>query len=92
MSIPPLTLTPPQPSLTKKNLCSYIGIPVYLIFLFGYKIYYRTKTIKPHEADLFTGKAEIDREEAEFLAQKEARSDGAKSRGKFYRIFISWLF
>jgi amino acid transporter len=48
--------------------------------------------VQPHTADLMTGKAEIDREEAEFVARKEARSAGAKSRGRFYRVFISWLF
>lgn len=50
--------------------------------------------IKPHEADFYTGKDEIDREEAAFLAHAEMKK--SQSKGKdgswFYKKFVSWLF
>lgn len=78
----------------KTFITGYVGIPVYLILLFGHKFLTKGKGHKPHEVDLYTGKDFIDREEAEFLSRQAARqqAQGAK-RGKwFYRTFISWLF
>jgi amino acid transporter len=39
----------------------------------GYKVFYRTSTIPASEADLITGKREIDEEEERFLAQEKLR-------------------
>ena len=47
----------------KTFITGYIGIPIYLAFLFGHKIFTKSRTHKPHEVDLFTGKAFIDHEE-----------------------------
>jgi yeast amino acid transporter len=81
----------------KNFITGYLGIPLYLIMIFGYKIIKRTKGIPAHEADLFTGKDVIDREEEEFLAQKALRDEAKKGSmgtrgGWFYRTFVSWLF
>lgn len=58
----------------------------------GYKIFMRSKMVRPHTADLYSGKKEIDDQEAEFLAQKAERKAMKGDRGgKFYRL-ISWLF
>lgn len=79
----------------KNFITGYIGIPVYLIFLFGHKLWTKSKTVKAHEADFYTGKDIIDREEEEFLAAQAAMkaAGGAKGRaGWFYRTFLSWLF
>ena len=71
----------------------YLGIPVYLILLFGYKFWTKCKGIKPHTADFYTGKDIIDREEEEFLAAKAAKQTPAQGRrGWFYKTFIAWLF
>ena len=43
-------------------------------------------------ADLFTGKDVIDREENEFLAKKAAAMRKKSAGGWFYRHFVSWLF
>jgi yeast amino acid transporter len=79
----------------KNFITGYLGIPLYLIMIGGYKLRYRNPGIKSHEADLFTGKDAIDREEEEFLAEK-ARKDmevGEKKGPKWiYRRFVSWLF
>lgn len=69
---------------------SYIGIPLYLLMIAGYKITHRRSGIKPQDVDLFSGKDAIDREEAAFLATQAAKND--EKRSWFYNTFISWLF
>ncbi|KIW68285.1 hypothetical protein PV04_04242 [Phialophora macrospora] len=81
----------------KNFITGYLGIPLYLIMIFGYKLIMKTKGIKSQDADLFSGKDFIDREEEEFLAEK-ARKDAlkqgsvGKKGGWFYRRFVAWLF
>jgi amino acid transporter len=65
--------------------------------IFGYKIWARytghtlqSRGVKPIEADLHSGKAAIDAEEAEFLAQEAAKGKNKKA-GKFYKRYIGWL-
>ena len=74
-----------------------MGIPLYLIMIFGYKILKKSKGIKSHEVDLFGGKDAIDREEEEFLTEKKRRDEErvGKMGGRgewFYSRFLSWLF
>lgn len=78
----------------KTFITGYIGIPIYLILIFGHKLVTKSRGLKPHEVDLFTGKDIIDREEEVFLAHQAAQreAEGAHSKGWFYRTFISWLF
>ncbi|KAL4917192.1 amino acid permease/ SLC12A domain-containing protein [Aspergillus aurantiobrunneus] len=80
----------------KTFITSYLGIPLYLILIFGYKFATRCKRILPHEADLWTDKDAIDREEAAYLAQQEAkRAAQGQTHGQanwFYRTFLAWLF
>ncbi|KAF2745555.1 hypothetical protein M011DRAFT_479057 [Sporormia fimetaria CBS 119925] len=75
----------------KNFITGYLGIPLYLIMIFGYKFWHKTKGVKPHEADFYTGKDEIDREEEAFLAYKAAHA-GDKKGNWFYKTFVSWLF
>ncbi|CAE7096409.1 unnamed protein product [Rhizoctonia solani] len=51
-------------------ITSYIGAPVFGFMWLGYKLWYKTKVIPPHEVDLITGKREIDEEEEQYLAQQ----------------------
>ncbi|KAI9927661.1 hypothetical protein MW887_003282 [Aspergillus wentii] len=76
----------------KSFITAYLGIPLYLIMIFGYKLITRCKGVDPHEADLWTGKDEIDREEAEYVARKEAEEGNHAGASWFYRTFVSWLF
>lgn len=78
----------------KTFITGYLGIPLYLVMIFGHKFWTKSKGVKPHEADFFTGKDVIDQEEEEFLARKAAEKElRGKSRGGwFYKTFISWLF
>lgn len=59
--------------------------------IFGYKFWHKTKGIRPIEADFYTGKDKIDREEEAFLANKAAKQKSGNRGGWFYRTFISWL-
>ncbi|KAI9872896.1 MAG: hypothetical protein M1830_001074 [Pleopsidium flavum] len=76
----------------KNFITGYLGIPLYLIMIFGYKIWTKSNGVTPLTADLFGGKQAIDDEEAEFLARKAEKDRGKKQGGWFYRTFISWLF
>lgn len=78
----------------KTFLTGYLGIPMYLGFIFGHKLVTKSKGVKPEEADFHTGKDIIDREEQEFLAEKAAllAAKGEARGGWFYRVFLSWLF
>ncbi|KAL8697306.1 MAG: hypothetical protein Q9224_002383 [Gallowayella concinna] len=73
-------------------ITGYLGIPLYLCMIFGYKLVTKTKGWTPETADLYSGKAAIDREEEEFLANKAAKQGGGRSGGWFYRNFVAWLF
>ena len=75
----------------KTFVTGYIGIPLYLGMIAGYKLIKRNPGVKPTEADLFTGKDVIDRQEAEFLAVKAALAKQQQG-GWFYKRFLSWLF
>jgi amino acid transporter len=79
----------------KNFITGYLGIPIYIICIFGYKFIMKSKGVKPHEADFYTGKDEIDREEEAFIAhqaQKALENGGKKSGNWFYRTFVAWLF
>ncbi|KAL8933804.1 MAG: hypothetical protein Q9216_006205 [Gyalolechia sp. 2 TL-2023] len=73
-------------------ITGYLGIPLYLMMIFGYKFITHTKGRTPLEADLTTGKEAIDREEEEFLANKATKQGGGRPGGWFYRTFVAWLF
>ncbi|KAJ9138168.1 Amino acid permease [Pleurostoma richardsiae] len=76
-------------------ITGYLGIPLYIILIFGHKFVTRSRGVRPAEADFYTGKDIIDREEEEFLArqaEKEAARAGGKGRGWFYKTFVAWLF
>jgi amino acid transporter len=77
---------------TKNFVTGYLGIPLYLVLIFGYKLWTKEKAPSPLEVDLFSGKDEIDREEAEFLAEEAATSSERKRNGKLYERWLGWLF
>lgn len=60
----------------KNFVTGYIGIPVFIISYFGYKIIRKTKIIKSTEVDLYTFKAAIDEEE------EQGKIDDAEKREK----------
>ncbi|KAL7758398.1 hypothetical protein ACKLNR_012925 [Fusarium oxysporum f. sp. zingiberi] len=78
----------------KTFITGYIGIPLYLILIFGHKITTKSRGYKPHEVDLYSGKDFIDREEENFLALQAAKreKEGSKRGNWLYQKFFSWLF
>lgn len=62
----------------------FVGIVTYLFW----KIFKRTKFVKPEEADLVTGIEEIEEHEYEYYAQKESEN-GKKS---WFQSALSWVF
>lgn len=75
----------------KTFITGYLGIPLYLGMILGYKVLKKSTGKTPLTADIFTGKDEIDREEERFLARKEAQME-SRPQGWFYNTFIAWLF
>ncbi|EAT91514.1 hypothetical protein HBI56_220090 [Parastagonospora nodorum] len=76
----------------KNFITGYLGIPIYLICIFGYKYTMGSKMVKPHEADFYTGKDEIDREEEAFVAHEAQKKANGDRKGWFYKNFVAWLF
>jgi yeast amino acid transporter len=72
-------------------ITGYLGIPVYLVLIFGHKILTKSRGVKAHECDFYTGKDVIDREEEAFLAERAAKG-GEKQGAAFYTKWVSWLF
>ncbi|KAI1074457.1 putative amino acid permease [Whalleya microplaca] len=75
-------------------ITGYLGIPIYLCLIFGHKLWTKSKGIRAHECDFYTGKDIIDREEEEFLAAQAAAKAAKPEDGRsvFYRRWVSWLF
>ena len=61
--------------------------------LFGYKWKNKTKTVHPAEADFYSGKAQVDREEEEFLARQAMADHSLDSKWrKVYSKTVGVLF
>jgi len=80
----------------KTFITGYIGLPVFFISFFGYKFYYKTKFVKPEEADLYTYKAAIDQEEEDGKIQDAEKAERIKQNGKnwewFYDKYLGKVF
>ena len=79
----------------KTFITGYIGVPVYLICIFGYKFFIKSKMVKPEEADLETYRdvilreqEEHDREEEEKRAVRGDKKDWSWAYDKFF----GWIF
>jgi amino acid transporter len=68
------------------------GIPLYLIMIAGYKIVKKTKQVKPEEADLWTGKAVVDADEAEWIAKEAYEKANGLGPSPLYRYTLGYLF
>jgi amino acid transporter len=78
---------------TSTFVTTYLGIPLYFIMFFGFKFIKGAHRVRPETADLFSGKARIDAEEEEFLAQEQARKGMPETKAeRIYRLTIGWAF
>jgi amino acid transporter len=78
-------------------IVQYIGIPVYLLCIFGYKMIKKSRRVRNGEADLITDVPEetVAEERARFeqaRRQKELSKGAASYLAKAYRKTLSWLF
>ncbi|RAL02324.1 dicarboxylic amino acid permease agtA [Aspergillus ibericus CBS 121593] len=76
----------------KTFITAYLGIPLYLILIFGYKLVTRCKGVNPYEADLWTGKDEVDRQEEAYEQRRAMMEEKHEGASWFYRKFVAWLF
>ncbi|KAJ6086810.1 hypothetical protein N7467_005724 [Penicillium canescens] len=78
----------------KNFIVQYIGVPVYLLCIFGYKIYFRTRRVKAFEADLVTGVATepIAQAMARREAQREEQIATKSAYARICRKYVSMLF
>ncbi len=80
----------------KTFITGYIGFPVFIVMYLGWKWYYGTKLLRPHEVDLQSGRQKILEEEERYLRLRREAEDGkiGKGRllGRIYRRLFSWLF
>lgn len=57
----------------KNFITAYLGIPLYLIMILGFKFTMKSQRVRPEEADFYGGKARIDREEEDYLEKERIR-------------------
>jgi amino acid transporter len=59
----------------------------------AYKIFMKSKQVRPEEADLWTGKDVIDRDEQEWIEKEAAeRASGKKGGSWIYRHSVGYIF
>ena len=89
------TYSPSYGNFDYKNfITAYLGIPLFLAMIFGFKFFMKSVRVRPEMADLYSGKARIDREEAEYLERERAKHHGRVETtwGRFYRLAIGRVF
>ncbi|KAK7426419.1 amino acid transporter [Neonectria magnoliae] len=72
----------------------YVGIPIYLLLIFAHKLVTKSQRVLPQEADFYTGKDAIDREEEAFLEEQARKREAEPDSfaGRVYGRYLSWLF
>ncbi|CAI7585410.1 unnamed protein product [Penicillium palitans] len=74
----------------KNFILQYIGLPVYLICLFGYKFYYRSGRVKAFEADLVTG-VSMEPIEITRARRKAEVEESSATKSAFIRLCTKYL-
>ena len=69
-------------------LTAYFGLPAFAVCYVGWRLYTRTHLVKPEDADLWSGKEAIDRQEQEWVARQEAKARPKK----WYDPILNFLF
>ncbi|KAK4499312.1 hypothetical protein PRZ48_009825 [Zasmidium cellare] len=76
----------------KDFITGYLGIPIYLGLLFGWKVWAMTKRVKESEADIWTGKDVIDADERMWLEKEAADRANGRRPHVLYRYTLGLLF
>jgi amino acid transporter len=89
-------MSPSKPAtlltLNQNFITGYLGIPLYLIMIVGYKFIMKTKGHTPEDADLWTGKAAIDADEQEWLAKEAADRANGRDGSWLYKHSLGYIF
>ena len=81
-----------DPSFDYKNfITGYLGIPLYLTMIFGYKFTKRTECLKPTSVDLYSGKVTLNHVEWEDVEHNDEVEKDAIGHSLYAR-YIAWLF
>jgi amino acid transporter len=67
-------------------LTAYFGLPLFAIAYAGWKLWKKSKVVRPEEADIWSGKDEIDKEEADYLISQEGKPR------KWYDSILDFIF
>lgn len=73
-------------------ITGYLGIPLYLILIFGHILVKKSRGIPSKDVDFYTGKDIIDQDEAEFVEQQRIKAANSTGWAKVYNRYIAWLF
>jgi len=81
----------------KTFIVQYIGIPVYLFCIFGYKLMKKSHRVRLGEADMITDvPQETVAEERARVEEAQQQRENAKGSVSYwnqvYRRYLSWLF
>jgi amino acid transporter len=78
----------------KDFITAYLGIPLFLIMIFGFKLIMKSSGVRPEAADLYSGKAKIDREEEEYVEKQREKHHGLNESKweRYYRRTIGTVF
>ncbi|CAK9438588.1 uncharacterized protein LODBEIA_P28120 [Lodderomyces beijingensis] len=79
-------------------ITGYIILPVFVIIFVGYKLFYKSKWLKPEEVDLDTFRDVVDAEYEQYLVEEAERKAVRDAEGRkydkawFYEKFLGWIF
>ncbi|KAI5953353.1 DIP5 [Candida jiufengensis] len=82
----------------KSFITGYIVLPVFILLFVGYKLWYKTKWLKPQEVDLDTFRDVIDAEFEQYQAEDAERKAVREAEGKkydrewLYDKTLGWIF
>lgn len=65
---------------------------IYICLVLGWKFWNRTEYVRSSKADIWTGKAEVDRHEAEFLEFQAAKEEQNTAKQHWLRRHaLGWI-
>ncbi|SPO28699.1 probable DIP5 - Glutamate and aspartate permease - able to mediate transport of other amino acids [Ustilago trichophora] len=71
-------------------LTNYIGLPIFFIILIGWKLWHKTKFIKPTEVDLLTDVKEFDEQDELIWKQDEEKAAAEIANAPLYKK--AWVY
>lgn len=73
-------------------VAGYLGIPIYICLILGWKFWHHTKRVHPANADIWSGKDKVDREEALYLEKRAATPQKHGRLHWIYRNIVGTVF